>query len=151
MNRAAHERSRRPWQALLSMRNARRSLAGKVMVVVLVTTMVALATAGTALLITDLRDNRAALADDLLTEAGIVAFAIQPALSFDDRDRASLNLRALQERESISAAAVYTADGAMFARYVRPGHAEPPPRQPSHLEFNQPHIEGSRVLLIRPI
>jgi PAS domain S-box-containing protein len=151
MNRAAHERSRRPWQALLSMRNARRSLAGKVMVVVLVTTMVALATAGTALLITDLRDNRAALADDLLTEAGIVAFAIQPALSFDDRDRANLNLRALQERESISAAAVYTADGATFARYVRPGHAEPPPRQPSHLEFDQPHIEGSRVLLIRPI
>ena len=118
MNRVAHDRSRRPWQALLSMRNARRSLAGKVMVVVLVTTMVALATAGTALLITDLRDNRAALADDVMTEAGIVAFAIQPALSFDDRARAQRHLLALQERDSIRAAAVYTAEGELFAQYV---------------------------------
>jgi PAS domain S-box-containing protein len=151
MSPEPRERSRRPWLAVLSMRNARRSLAGKVMAVVLVTTMVALGTAGAALLITDLRDNRAALADDLVTEAGIVAFAVQPALSFDDRDRAQRNLQSLQARESVSAAALYTAEGALFAHYVRPGHADPPPRQPAHLTLDQPHIEGERVLLIRPV
>jgi PAS domain S-box-containing protein len=143
--------SGRPWRAVLSLRNARRSLAGKVMAVVLVTTTIALATAGAALLITDLRDNRAALADDLLTEAGIVGFAAQPALSFDDHDRAQRQLQALQARESIGAAALYTADGAMFAQYARPGHPSPPPRQPTHLVVNQPHIEGERVLLLRTV
>jgi PAS domain S-box-containing protein len=151
MNREGPEHARRPWRALLSLRNARRSLAGKVMAVVLITTTIALATAGAALLITDLRDNRAALADDLVTEAGIVGYAAQPALSFDDPDRAQRNLQAFQERQSISAAALYTAEGALFAQYVRPGHAAPPPRQPRHLELNVPYVDGERVLLLRPV
>jgi PAS domain S-box-containing protein len=142
---------RRPWQALLSMRDARRSLSGKVMVLVLITTMVALGTAGAALLVTDLRDSRAALADDVLTEGGIVGFAVQPALSFDDRDRATRNLLALQERAAISAAALYTAEGELFAQFVRAGHPPPPPRQPAHLTLNESHIEGERVLLLRSI
>src|SRR5690606_14160334 len=81
--------------------------------------------------------------------AGIVAYASQPALSFDDPQRAQRNLNALQERASISAAALYTADGALFAKYVRPGDPDPPPRQPTHLTPGQPHIEGERVLLLR--
>ena len=52
------------------MRHARRSLSGKLMVVMLTTTAIALAAAGAALLFTDLRDNRAAWADDLDTEVG---------------------------------------------------------------------------------
>src|SRR5690349_24738465 len=127
MDRKAHE-PRRPLRALLSMRDARRSLAGKLMVVMLVTTTIALATAGAALIVTDLRASRANWADDLRTEAGIVAFAVQPALSFNDHARAERNLSALQARESISAAALYTPEGDLFAQYVRPGHAEAPPR-----------------------
>jgi PAS domain S-box-containing protein len=150
MKRSGPE-SRRPWRALLSMRHARRSLAGKLMVVMLVTTTIALATAGAALLITDLRDSRANWADDLRTEAGIVAFAVQPAMSFDDHARAERNLSALQARESISAAALYNPDGTLFAQYVRPGHAEPPPRPPRNLVLDRPYIDGERVLLMRPV
>jgi PAS domain S-box-containing protein len=150
MNRPSPE-SRRPWRALLSIRNARRSLAGKLMVVMLTTTTIALAAAGAALLFTDLRDNRANWADDLRTEAGIVAFAVQPALSFNDHDRAERNLSSLQARESISAAALYTPEGTLFARYVRPGHAEPPPRPPRNLELDRPYVEGGRVLLVHPV
>src|SRR5436190_2210393 len=43
------------------------------MVVMLVTTAIALASAGAALMYTDLRDNRAAWAEDLRTEAAILA------------------------------------------------------------------------------
>ncbi len=133
------------------MRHARRSLAGKLMVVMLVTTTIALTAAGAALIVTDLRDNRANWADDLRTEAGIVAFAVQPALSFNDHDRAERNLSSLQARESISAAALYTPDGTLFAQYVRAGHAEPPPRPPRNLELDRPYVDGGRVLLVHPV
>jgi len=142
---------RKPWRSLLSIRDARRSLTGKLMLVMLLTTAIALTTAGAALIITDLRDSRANWADDLRTEAGIVAFAVQPALSFNDHDRAQLNLSSLQARESISAAALYTAEGALFAQYVRAGHAEPPPRPPRNLELDRPYIDGERVLLVHAV
>jgi PAS domain S-box-containing protein len=141
----------RPWRALRSMRHARRSLAGKLMVVMLITTLIALSAAGAALIFTDLRDSRANWADDLRTEAGIVAFAVQPALSFNDHERAERNLSSLQARQSISAAALYTPEGALFAQYVRQGHFPPPPRPPRNLEFDRPYIEGERVLLLLPV
>src|SRR5688572_20116148 len=108
MNRTSPHTSRRPWRALLSIRHARRSLSGKLMAVMLGTTAIALAAAGAALMFTDLRDSRTNWADDVRTEAGIVAFAVQPALSFDDHARAERNLSSLQARDSISAAALYT-------------------------------------------
>jgi PAS domain S-box-containing protein len=83
--------------------------------------------------------------------AGIVAIAVQPALSFDDHSRAERTLSALQVRESISAAALYQADGTLYAQYVRPGHAEPPPRPPYNLELDRPQVDGERVLLLRPV
>jgi PAS domain-containing protein len=150
MNRPPTDQ-RLPWRVLHAIRNARRSLAGKLMVVMLVTTLIALTAAGAALIITDLRDSRANWADDMRTEAGIVAFAVQPALSFNDHDRAERNLSSLQARESISAAALYTPDGALFAQYVRQGHAPPPARPPGDLEFDMPRIDGERVLLLRPV
>ena len=67
----------------------RAELAGKLMVVMLVTTAIALASAGVALMYTDLRDNRAAWADDLRTEAAILALGVTPALSFNDRESPS--------------------------------------------------------------
>ena len=69
------QRGHRAWRALAAMRHARRSLAGKLMVVMLTTTAVALAVAGAALLFTDVRGNRAAWANDLGTEAAILSLA----------------------------------------------------------------------------
>src|SRR6476659_4023571 len=121
----------RLWRALASMRHARRSLSGKMMVVMLATTAIALLAAGAALLFTDLRDNRAAWADDVGTESAILSLAVQPALSFNDREGARRNLSALQARASIHAAALYGADGMLFAQYVRPAEPAPPSRVPS--------------------
>src|SRR3954462_284602 len=85
----------RIFRALVSMRHARRSLSGKLMIVMLATTAIALAAAGTALLLSDLNEDRASLADDLSTEAGIISLAVQPALSFNDRELAQRTLNAL--------------------------------------------------------
>jgi PAS domain S-box-containing protein len=115
----------------------------------LTTTAIALAAAGAALLFTDLRDNRAAWASDLGTEAAILSLAVQPALSFNDREGAQRNLNALQARASVRAAALYSADGRLFAQYVRP--EEPP--APAQLASFAPgtRIDGGRVELQRQV
>ena len=139
----------RLFRALGSMRHARRSLSGKLMIVMLATTAIALAAAGTALLLTDLNDNRASLGDDLSTEAGIISLAVQPALSFNDRELAQRTLNALQARASIQAAGIYTTDGALFVEYSRPGN----PSAPLTLPSSEPgvRIDGGRIELVRPI
>src|SRR4051812_25250054 len=139
----------RLWRALVSIRHARRSLSGKLMVVMLMTTAIALAAAGAALLFTDLRDNRAAWAADLGTESAILSLAVQPALSFNDREGAQRNLNALQARASIRAAALYDADGELFTQYVRPGEAAAPTRVPELAPGL--HIDGGSVQLVRAV
>ena len=132
------QRGHRTWRALTAMRHARRSLAGKLMVVMLTTTAVALAVAGAALLFTDVRGNRAAWANDLGTEAAILSLAVQPALSFNDVEGAQRNLNALQARASIHAAALYDSRGALFAQYTRAGELSPAPRVPARLRPSRP-------------
>jgi PAS domain S-box-containing protein len=139
----------RLWRALVSIRHARRSLSGKLMVVMLTTTAIALAAAGAALLFTDLRDNRAAWAADLGTEAAILSLAVQPALSFNDREGAQRNLNALQARPSIRAAALYDADGALFTQYVRPEESSAPREVPGLPPGV--HIDGGNVELVRHV
>src|SRR6478735_9135820 len=143
--------TRRPWRGILSIRNARRSLSGKLMVVMLVTTAIALASAGAALMYTDLRDNRAAWAEDLRTEASILALGVTPALSFNDHEYAQRSLDALQARESIRAAALYAADGSLFAHYARTDQPEPPATRPRLPGGNSLYIDGERVLVLKPV
>jgi len=139
----------RLWRALASMRHARRSLSGKLMVVMLTTTAIALAAAGAALLLSDLRNYRTEWADNIDTESAILSLAVQPALSFNDREGAQRNLNALRARASIRAAALYGMDGALFAQYVRPGEIAPPVRAPALAPGV--HIHGGRVELVRRI
>ncbi len=137
------------WRAFASIGYARRSLAGKLMLIMLVTTMIALASAGAALLFTDLRDSRADWAGDISTEGGIIALAVQPALSFDDIEGARRILSALQARGSINTAALYRIDGSLFAQYTRNGFEAPPPRAPM-AEYGV-YIDKGRVELLRPV
>jgi len=142
---------RRPWRGILSIRNARRSLAGKLMVVMLVTTTIALASAGAALMYTDLRDNRAAWAEDLRTEAGILALSLTTALQFNDHDYAERSLDALQARDAIRAAALYAPDGTRFAEFTRDGFPAPPLTVPKLLRGDGAHIDGERVLVVKTV
>jgi PAS domain S-box-containing protein len=137
------------WRALASIGRARHSLSGKLMVVMLTTTAIALAAAGAALLLTDLRDNRAAWADDIATEAAILSLAVRPALSFNDLESAERNLNALQARTSIQAAAIYNLSGTVFADYTRPDQPDVPAKVPN-LSAGV-HIDGGSVELVTPV
>jgi PAS domain S-box-containing protein len=151
MNSKDFKNTRPAWRAILSIRHARRSLAGRMMLVMLVTTTIALVSAGAAMMYTDVRDHRAAWAEDLRTEAGILALSVTPALQFDDLQQAQQSLNALQARESIHAAALYNTDGTQFAQYMRTGQPPPPPAMPRLLPGDGVHVDGERVLVMKPV
>jgi len=136
-------------RALAETRNPRNSVTGRLMVLVLGTTAIALAVAGAALLFTDLQQNRDRWADDLYIEAGIMAFATAPALSFNDQSTAVRNLSAVQARESILAAGLYLPTGELYASYTRSTQTSVPVQQPQLTEGA--HINGEQIRLLRAI
>ena len=127
----------------------RHSLRGKLIAVVLITTTIAVLVAGIAMLSRDLTVYRHSWVSDLVTQADILALSTGPALDFDDRDNATRDLTALQARPEVRVAAIYTAKGELYTRYVRPGAKEPPPTLTTPV-FGF-HISGEQVELIHPI
>ena len=117
---------------------ARRSVRGRLMMVVLVTTAIAVLLAGIAMLTQDLLVYRHSWVSDLSTEARILALSTAPAVAFDDQPAAERNLAAMQPRSAVLAAAVYTLDGTLYAAYVRAGETAPP----AYLAVRE---DGSRI------
>ena len=97
------------------------SLRGKVMLVVLSTTCLALLLSAATLLIYELRAYRQTRLNDLQTQADIIGKATAPALSFKDANAAAENLHMLRLRPQITAGAIYQSNGSLFARYLQPG------------------------------
>jgi signal transduction histidine kinase/ActR/RegA family two-component response regulator len=132
------------------------SLRHKVMVVVLSTTVVALMLSATALLIYELRSFQLSWLNDLQTQADIVGRVSAAALAFDDRADATASLALLGLRPQITAAAIYRADGDLFATYPASPAADAniPPRagpvghviRNEMLELVQPIIENDKQL-----
>ena len=116
--------------ALRSMFGSFSSLRGKLTVVILATTAVALLTMTVALLHRDLTEYRRALSMDLTTDAEIIALLTAPALEFNDPRVAQRNLAALSAKPAVMNAALYSADGSLYASYSREGTAPPPARVP---------------------
>jgi PAS domain S-box-containing protein len=106
------------------------SLRGKLTLVVMATTAVALLTMTVALLHRDLNEYRRSLASDLTTDAGIIALLSAPAMEFNDLEVARRNLAALSAKPAVMNAAFYSVDGSLYASYTRAGAAPPPPRVP---------------------
>jgi PAS domain S-box-containing protein len=150
------ERLRAVFGALVAMWHPRRSLRGKVMLVVLATAFVALAIAGVTLLLTELRESRRAWVADLVTEADILSLATAPSLAFDDPRSAARNLAALRARPSVRAAALYRPDGSLFAEYRRAGEKPIPRALPTgdmgaqvaqnRVELRHPVIQNGEIL-----
>jgi diguanylate cyclase (GGDEF)-like protein len=99
---------------------AQRSIRNKVFACVLITSLAALVLTGIAMAVYELRAYRASLIQDLSTQADLIGRASIPALQFDDRNFARNNLALLEVRPQIAAAALYDANGALYASYGKP-------------------------------
>jgi signal transduction histidine kinase/CheY-like chemotaxis protein len=125
----------------------RGTVRARLMRVVLVTTAIAIGLAGSAMLTHDLLVRRSSWVSDLSTEAAILALSTAPALEFDDQDLAERNVSALQARREVLVAALYTANGDLYASYVR-GKAN----LPGHLRNGEfLRMQGALVELARPV
>jgi signal transduction histidine kinase/ActR/RegA family two-component response regulator len=122
-----------------------RSLRGKLMLIALATTFCALLFAAIALAIHEARTYNRALLEDLQTQAEIIGHAAEPALAFEGPDVGRDMLRALRLRPQILAAALYAADGKLFARYPEDATVPERARGPGHA------IEDGRLVLFHEI
>jgi len=126
-----------------------RSIRRKLLLVVAATTVAALVVAGVAMEIYDLRTYQQSSVNDLVTQADILGRASAPALSFDDPKAAQENLALLKARPGITAAAIYTAKGGLFASYVRNNGADP--KFPSLPEADGSRVEGKELIVFKRI
>ena len=144
------------WRSLAAIRHPRRSVTGKLMAVVLLTTAIALSVAGATLLGMDIYQDRRAWGEDLQSTGNILALMASPALALNEHQVAAGSLAALNVQPSIRAAAVYDAQGARYAQYQSPGSAPPPVRLPElsaglhfgaeQTELVQPILQGNERL-----
>jgi PAS domain S-box-containing protein len=147
MTRHHWDRLLAQWNPLPTAASARSSVRGKLMRVVLVTTGIAVAVAGIAMLTHDLTVYRQSWAVDLSNEASILALSTAPALAFDDHVVAERNLSALRARPRVKIAAIYSQDGNLYASYVRENESAPPHVPP----IAGVHVSGQRIEVAEPV
>ncbi len=100
----------------------------KATVLILLASVIALALSGGVILTYDLTTVRPRARQDLQAQADLLEANAIAALRFGDRIAAREDLATLRAKPEISAAALYSADGRLFASYQRParGHGARP-------------------------
>jgi signal transduction histidine kinase/ActR/RegA family two-component response regulator len=124
----------------------RRSLRGKIVIVVLLTTFTALTLSALVLLWFEVTKHHEFLVDDATTQASILADISAPALAFDDDEAAHTYLELLSSRAGIRSAAVYRPDGELFATFAREEGAQFPPLDAAGMT-----IDGGILTVFRPV
>src|SRR5689334_15508153 len=116
----------------------------KLLVIIMLTTAIALALAGIGMVALDSILFQRALRRDLLAMARIAGENSTAALTFDDPQVATETLSALRARPHMVAACIYRENGSLFARYTRTGAGTncPPPRPVESIESAR---DGLRV------
>ncbi|RYY64644.1 MAG: HAMP domain-containing protein, partial [Comamonadaceae bacterium] len=126
-----------------------RSIQAKLNLILVATVGVALMIAAASLLVFEARKEWRTLRSSLTSQADVVGLASEAALSFSDPIVGEQNLRALKAQPSAMAAALYDAQGRLFARYVpREAEAAPLPAQvpPQGLRFG-----WTAATMVRPV
>jgi two-component system CheB/CheR fusion protein len=140
-------RALRFFAPLPSFVGVRSTVRGKLMRVVLTTTLIALCVAGIAMLTVDLTRYQKSWASDLSTEASILAVSIAPALAFNDHEGAVRNLAALKARPRVTAAALYRTDGSVYASFMRDGALPLPSQVPAEgIRTSGQRVEYAHVI-----
>src|SRR5580698_2868420 len=122
----------------------------KLMIIVMVTTTVALLLAGIGIVGFDSFLFRQYLERDLSALARIVADNSTAALAFDDPAVATETLGALRARPHLETACIYQPDGTIFAKYLRPNaRAEcPPAKAQDELRFTSRGLLVSQAVML---
>ncbi|KQW87220.1 hypothetical protein ASC94_27840 [Massilia sp. Root418] len=122
---------------------------GKLILMALATTFVALVASSAAMLLYDLDSFQQYWVDDMTTQAEIVAAVSTTALSFNDQTAARQNLSLLRVRPQIQAGAIYAANGTLFAAYAQSLEDTPVfPAKPGRPGYA---IESGRLVVYHPI
>jgi len=108
---------------------------------------IALLFAGVLLAVISEHSYQAAKANDLAVQARILASTVSAAVAFDDVPAARDNLAALDANDAVEAAAVYDADGYLFASYTR-GTARLPA---GRVAVHDPEIRGESIDVVVPV
>ena len=111
----------------------------KLTAIILVTCGVSILFACTMLAVYDVTAFRREISVELVSIAGITGSNTTAALSFGDTNAADKTLNSLAAQTHIVAAAVYAADGSVFARYARAGadpQLVPPHAGPDGIRFS---------------
>jgi two-component system, sensor histidine kinase len=128
---------------------APRTVRGKMMRIVVMTTAIALLAAGAGMLMHDLSVYRDSWVADLDTQSSILATSTASALITGDRTVAERNVNAMRWRPTVLVAALYAADGKLLASFVRPG--EPAPPLQLQVIVRASRVSGGNVELTVPI
>jgi signal transduction histidine kinase/ActR/RegA family two-component response regulator len=108
----------------------------------------ALLVAGAALLTRDMSVYRNTWAADLANEAGVLALSTAPALAFDDHKVARRALATQRDRPEVLTAALYTAEGRLYASYAKSERDAAPAEVPPITGLT---VSGELVELTRPV
>src|SRR6267142_3706422 len=94
------------------------SIKRKLMLITMLTSGVAVVLSSAGFLIYDLISFRHSLSQDLMTQAEIIGYNSAAAMAFKDESAATVTLSALQAKDDIVSAELFTRDGKIFAQYV---------------------------------
>jgi PAS domain S-box-containing protein len=126
------------------MLQAASSIGRKLNLIVATTTVVALALAAAALLVVDFQRGLTQAREEARTLADVLALASAPALSFSDAKVAAENLSMLRAKPNVVRAALYDAQGRLFASFLQ----LPAPDRPAGAGVS---VSGNFVDAWRPI
>jgi signal transduction histidine kinase len=127
----------------------RRSLRRKVTALVIATTVAALAIAAAAQLYYTAREYRQTELAQLRTQAAILGRASAAALAFNDAKEAAKALEILGASPAVELAALYAADGRLFATYPpQPSTGRDLPARAGGTGIS---VEANRISLFEPI
>lgn len=124
------------------------SLRKKLLRVVLLTTFAALLVSLCAIIFYDLRAYHDNLIADMRTQAELLGHMTAPALTFDDSRLAKENLNLLRLRSKVRAAAIYNANGAIFASFTADNE---PPNFPKLPDVDKVSIDGGQLVMFQRI
>ncbi len=124
------------------------SMRHKLLGIVLITTFAALLIAFLGIVATHLWTFHRNLIADMSTQSELLGRMTSPALVFDDPKLAADNLRLLQFRSQIRAAAIYNERGSLFAMYAVPSEASQLPKFP---EADGVRIDGQNLYVFNRI